>query len=106
MRQVRYALFLCAMIMVMDSCKKSDHVEPVQPVPVVIQPPPAFGYYVVGYFPSYRTLSDVPDIKFRMCNVVNYAFFGVNASGALTVNNPSLVPQVIAKAKANNAKIF
>jgi GH18 family chitinase len=60
----------------------------------------------VGYFPSYRNLSDVPDVKFRMCNVVNYAFFGVNASGALTVNNPTLVPQVISKAKANNAKVF
>lgn len=41
-----------------------------------------------------------------MCNVVNYAFFGVNSIGTLTVNNPSLVPQVIAKAKANNAKAF
>jgi chitinase len=73
---------------------------------IVIQAPAAFGFYVVGYFPSYRTLSEVPDVKFRMCNVVNYAFFGVNSSGTLTVNNPTLVPQVVTKSKANNAKVF
>lgn len=73
---------------------------------IVIQAPAAFGFYVVGYFPSYRNLADVPDVKFRMCNVVNYAFFGVNSSGTLTVNNAALVPQVVAKAKANNAKVF
>lgn len=72
----------------------------------VIQPPPAFGYYVVGYFPSYRNPADVPDVKFRMTSVVIYAFFGVNASGLLTVNSPSTLTQVIAKARANNAKIF
>ncbi|MFN2440991.1 MAG: glycoside hydrolase family 18 protein, partial [Chitinophagaceae bacterium] len=75
--------------------------------PVVnIQPPPPFGFYVVGYFPNYRNLDEVPAVKFKMCNVVNYAFFGVNSSGLLTVNNPSLVPQVISKAKTNGAKIF
>ena len=41
-----------------------------------------------------------------MCNVVNYAFFSVNTSGLLTVNNPTLVPQVINKAKANGAKVL
>ncbi|HEV8080484.1 MAG TPA: glycoside hydrolase family 18 protein [Chitinophagaceae bacterium] len=95
------------------SCKKESPVTPQPPPPtplpptsIVIQAPPAFGFYLVGYFPSYRNLSEVPDIKFRMCNVVNYAFFSVNSTGTLTVNNPLLVPQVIAKAKANNAKIF
>ena len=73
---------------------------------IVIQAPPAFGFYVVGYFPNYRNLADVPDVKFRMCNVVNYAFFNVNSSGTLTVNNAALVPQVITKAKTNNAKVF
>ncbi|HYC29780.1 MAG TPA: glycoside hydrolase family 18 protein, partial [Chitinophagaceae bacterium] len=53
-----------------------------------------------------RCLADVPDVKFKMCNVVNYAFFGVNSGGTLTVNNSSLASQVIAKAKANGAKAF
>jgi GH18 family chitinase len=81
---------------------------PPPPLPPVIniQPPPAFGFYVVGYFPNYRNLDEVPDVKFKMCNVVNYAFFSVNSSGLLTINNPSLVPQVISKAKANRAKVF
>jgi len=73
---------------------------------IVINAPAAFGFYVVGYFPHYRNLSEVPDVKFRMCNVVNYAFFSVNAGGTLDVNNPALVPQVIAKAKTNRAKIL
>ena len=60
----------------------------------------------MGYFPSYRNLADVPDVKFRMCNVVNYAFFSVNSAGLLTENNAALVPQLISKAKANNAKVF
>lgn len=72
----------------------------------VIQAPPAFGYYVVGYFPSYRNPADVPDVKFRMTNVVIYAFFGVNTSGTLTVNSPTVLDAVISKARANNAKIF
>src|SRR5690349_24360910 len=92
---------LCLLIIV--SCKKSN---PVPQNPPVIQPPPAFGFYVVGYFPSYRNLSDVPDVKFRMCNVINYAFFGVNTNNELTVNNATLASQVISKAKANNAKAF
>ena len=95
------------LIVVFQACKKEAPVNaPISIVPIVIQPPPPFGFYVVGYFPSYRNLSDVPDVKFRMCNVVNYAFFGVNNTGTLTVNNPTLVPQVIAKTRINNAKIF
>src|SRR5215210_5253531 len=92
------------------SCKKSDHPSAPDPTPtpdpVVIQAPPGFGFYVVGYFPSYRNLADVPDIKFRMCNVVNYAFFSVNGNNELTINNPALVTQLINKTKANNAKVF
>lgn len=61
---------------------------------------------MVGYFPSYRNPAEVPDNRFRMCNVVNYAFFNVNPSGGLTVANPSVAAQVVAKAKANNAKVF
>ena len=73
---------------------------------IVIQSPPGFGYYVVGYFPSYRNPADVPDVKFRMTNVVVYAFFGVNASGTLDVASPSTLAAVITKARANNAKVF
>lgn len=72
----------------------------------IIQAPPAFGYYVVGYIPSYRSLSDVPDVKFRMCNVVNYAFFSVNSSGTLSASNAAFAQQVVAKAHANNAKVM
>src|SRR5688572_29819580 len=105
-------IFPLLIIIIFQSCKKESPVTPPPPPPppppptILIQPPPAFGFYVVGYFPSYRTLPEVPDVKFTMCNVVNYAFFSVNSSGTLTVNNPALVPQVVAKAKANNAKIF
>lgn len=74
--------------------------------PLNISAPPAFGFYVVGYFPSYRSLTDIPDIKFRMCNVANYAFFSVNGTGTLTVNNGTLATQFITKAKANNCKAF
>lgn len=71
-----------------------------------IQAPPPFGFYVVGYFPSYRNLNDIPDIKFRMCNVVNYAFFSVSNTGTLNAVSPALATQMIAKAKAANAKAF
>ncbi len=107
----RPALLLLFACLLAESCSKKESLPnpppPPPPPPVVtIQPPPPFGFYVVGYFPNYRNLNEVPDVKFKMCNVVNYAFFGVNSSGLLTVNNPSLVPQVINKAKANGAKVF
>ncbi|HET9431589.1 MAG TPA: glycoside hydrolase family 18 protein, partial [Chitinophagaceae bacterium] len=41
-----------------------------------------------------------------MTNVVNYAFFGVDATGKLTVNSPTTFNTVVSKAKMNNAKIF
>jgi GH18 family chitinase len=103
MRVLRTACLSVLCFVLIESCKKTD---PLPAPPVVIQAPPPFGFYVVGYFPSYRSLADVPDIKFRMCNVVNYAFFSVNPNHELTVNNSALVPQVIAKARANHAKIF
>lgn len=103
------ALSLLASILLIACSKKNDGGGgggTPTPTPQPVQAPPGFGYYVVGYFPYYRTLSDIPDQKFRMCNVVNYAFFSVNAGGTLTVNNPTLVPQFITKARANNAKVF
>jgi chitinase len=73
----------------------------------IIQAPAPFGYYVVGYFPSYRNLADVPDIKFRMTNAVVYAFYGVNASGTLTApsSGASLI-SVRDKARTNGAKVL
>ena len=104
MRRYLLLIGLLATLLIIQSCKKQDPAPP--PTPVVIQSPPGFGFYVVGYFPSYRSLSDVPDIKFKMCNVVNYAFFSVNGNRELTINNPSLVPQLVSKAKTNNARVF
>ncbi len=74
----------------------------------VIQDPPPFGYYVVGYFPSYRNIADVPDVKFRMTNVVIYAFFGVNTSGTLTApaSPATTIDALITKARVSNAKVF
>lgn len=70
--------------------------------------PAPFGYYVVGYFPSYRSLTDVPDIKFRMTSVVVYAFYGVNASGTLSApSSPAATLAAVRdKARANNAKVL
>jgi GH18 family chitinase len=109
MKLSRSAKIVIITVIIFQSCKKEAPTgpgTPVPPAPIVIAAPPPFGFYVVGYFPSYRTLLEVPDIKLRMCNIVNYAFFGVNASGTLTAANPSLVPQVVSKAKTNNAKVF
>lgn len=77
-------------------------------IATIIQTPPAFGYYVVGYFPSYRNLADVPDVKFRMTNVVVYAFYSVNTSGGLSApSSPAAsLTAVRDKARTNGAKIF
>lgn len=99
-------------IAVLAACKKTKDTPapppppPPPPPPVVITPPPDFGFKVVGYFPSYRDPAAVPDVKFRMTNVVNYAFATVNASGTLVVNSPVTLNAVITKAKANSAKVF
>jgi len=74
--------------------------------PVTIAPPPAFGFYVVGYLPSYRSLSSIADNKFKMCNVVNYAFASVTTTGGLTVATPANLMAVQAKAKTYGAKVF
>jgi GH18 family chitinase len=74
----------------------------------VITAPAPFGYYVVGYVPSYRSITSIPDVKFRMTNVVVYAFYGVNASGTISApSSPSsTLTAVRDKARANNAKVF
>jgi GH18 family chitinase len=88
------------------ACRKSDVVTPGVNSTETIAPPAPFGFYVIGYFPSYRDPNTVPDEKFRMCNVINYAFASVTASGGLAVNNPSVLMAVTAKAKANKAKVM
>jgi chitinase len=99
-------LAACIIIFLNSCSKKDSDIAPPPLPPVVIQAPPGFGFYVVGYFPAYRNISEVPDVKFKMCNVVNYAFFNVNASGLVTVSNTAVLSEVMSKAKANNAKIF
>jgi chitinase len=109
MQTPRSVIFIVLISLFIVSCSKKNSTggtNPPGPNPPVIAPPASFGFYVVGYFPSYRAVADVPDVKFRMCNVIVYAFFSVNASGTLTVNSPSTLSAVITKARANNAKIF
>lgn len=74
---------------------------------IVITPPASLGYYVVGYLPSYRDITTIPDVKFRMTNVVVYAFYGVNSSGTLTApSSGTTLAATVTKARANNAKIL
>jgi len=105
MNRVRLFLYALLLIVIAGSCKKEDQPGPVNP-PVVIAPPAPFGFYVVGYFPSYRTVATVPDVKFKMCNVVNYAFATVNNTGGLVLGNAAHLLEVKNKAKANGARVF
>ncbi len=74
---------------------------------IVITPPSSLGYYVVGYLPSYRDITTIPDVKFRMTNVVVYAFYGVNGSGTITAPaSGTTLAATVTKARANNAKIL
>ena len=103
------AFVLAGLFLLVYSCKKSNNDtggNPVTPPAVVIEPPPPFGFYVVGYMPEYRDPATIPDVKFRMCNVINYAFATVNSSGTPVVASPAHLATVAAKAKANGAKIF
>ena len=95
------------LLIVFAGCTKNDTINlPPQPPVINISPPADFGFKVVGYFPYYRDPATVPDVKFRMTNVVNYAFFTINASGDLILNNPAVFTIVVSKSKLNNAKIF
>lgn len=79
---------------------------PPPPASTVIAPPPSLGFVVVGYFPSYTAISGVADTKFKMCNVVCYAFASVNSTGGVDVENPSVLAAVRTKSRNNNAKLF
>lgn len=106
--------FLCMAVLV-ASCSKKDTSTPntgggggTNP-PIItntITPPPALGFYVVGYIPSYRSASSIPDNKFKMCNVINYAFANVTSTGGLSIEVPTNLTAVQTKAKANGAKLF
>ena len=104
-------LLVAFILLVQSSCKKQTIPTPTptptppNPTPSPIFAPPDFGFKVIGYFPSYRSVSAVPDVKFRMTNVVNYAFLNVSPTG-LTLASPTTFTAVVAKAKLNNAKIF
>ncbi len=84
MKFLRFAFVLFFTTLLGESCSKKGSLPPPPPPPpsppvVTIQSPPPFGFYIVGYFPNYRNLDEVPDVKFKMCNVINYAFFSVNS---------------------------
>jgi chitinase len=109
MKRSLHLAFIAIVFFAFEACKKKDAVvQPgnSNPTPVVITPPPAFGFYVVGYFPSYRDPNTIPDVKFRMCNVVNYAFASVTSGGGITLASPTVLTTMRTKAKANNAKVF
>lgn len=103
-------LFLFGLMLILAACSKKDQTTTTVITPpssgLTISPPAGFGFYVVGYFPSYRDPAAITDQKFRMCNVVNYAFANITSTGGLTVANPTVLTAVAAKAKTNGSKIF
>jgi chitinase len=108
MKCIKYfatVLIICSIA----SCKKSTVSTPPNvgpPVVVPIVPPPDFGFKIVGYFPYYASVAATSDSKFKMCNVVNYAFFKLDSSGNVSIINPTVFTAMLPKAKANNAKVF
>lgn len=98
----------CVCSLLLWSCKKGDvdiPTDPETPKDSVFAPANK-GFYVVGYFPSYRTVAEYPDRMFKMCNVVNYAFFSVNTQGTIDIANQVRFDSVYAKAKANGSMVF
>lgn len=99
---------ICTIIL-FAACKKTDINPPSTGGGNTNEPiiaPPTFGFYVVGYFPSYRDPAAVPDVKFKMCNVINYAFASVTSTGGLVISDAVRLVVVASKAKTNNAKIL
>jgi GH18 family chitinase len=103
-RKNKFLLALLAVLFYLSACKKETPVAP--PGNVNIYPPAKPGFFVVGYFPSYRYVSEYPDRMFRMCKVVNYAFADVNSSNTSTIANPQKFDSVYKKAKANGSMVF
>ena len=107
MKKIAYYCILITVTVYLIGCSKNNPTSD-NPgiIPAIIAPPPAFGFYVVGYFPSYRDPAAIPDAKFKMCNVVNYAFGTVNATGGITIASPNVLTALRTKAKTNGAKVF
>ncbi len=109
---IHFLVVVVSISILVISCKKENVPGPVAPPTppappnAIIAPPPAFGFYVVGYFPSYKVVDSVPAIKFKMCNVVNYAFANIDSNGNLIIGNTTHLIAVRDKAKLNNAKVF
>lgn len=95
-----------AVLSLLAACSKKNPLTDDGKKLTTIAPPPDFGFKVIGYMPNYRDPAAIPDVKFKMTNVVNYAFATVNANGVPVVNNAPRFQLVVNKAKANNAKIF
>ncbi|MBS1642929.1 MAG: hypothetical protein JST94_06760 [Bacteroidetes bacterium] len=106
----------CFLLFLLISCSKDAGTSggggtpptptPTPPTPVTIAPPTPLSFYVVGYMPSYRSPSALADNKYKMCNVINYAFASVTATGGLSLAVPTNLVAVQAKAKTYNCKTF
>ena len=111
--QKHFTIIIVTLLVVIAACKKNTTNTDnnsggggTTPPTLVIAPPPAFGYYVVGYMPYYRDPIAIPDAKYRMCNVINYAFATINTSGLAILQTPANLTSTVTKAKANGAKVF
>src|SRR5687768_7951185 len=95
-------LLVCSFILV-HSCRKDDGAPD---SPGTISPPPDLGFKVVGYFNAIRDPLTTPAEKFKICNVINYAFANISSNGDIIVSQLSRLPVLVQKAKANNAKVL
>lgn len=73
---------------------------------LMIKAPAPLNFPVIGYFPSYRSVTEYPDVTFKMCNVVCYAFANINTSSTIDIASPSVFSALYTKAKANGSKVF
>lgn len=73
---------------------------------MVIKAPEPLVMPLVTYFPSYRSVTEYPDAMFKMCDVVNYAFGNVNATGTTDIASLSVFQSLYTKARANGSKVF
>lgn len=75
-------------------------------VKLVIKAPATINFPVIGYFPSYRSVSEYPDATFKMTDIVAYAFASLTSTSTVSIASPTVFTAVIAKAKANGAKVL
>lgn len=103
---MRKLLSLIVVLSFLIGCKKGSDTPATPVTPNVIAPPPSLGFIVVGYFPSYRDPAVIPDSKFKMCNVINYAFGTVTSTGGVSIGNIALLPTIKTRSQNNGAKVF